>query len=466
MKKLSKKEIFIIIVLSIFFIILGLFLFKPNIYLIGDSTIKIDYNSKYKDPGVKVKDVFNNEYDYKIKVKSNLNTKKLGTYKIEYKSNKVFLNKKRVRTIKVIDRKKPKITLNGKKDYYICPNSNYIEPGYNAYDDYDKDLTNKVEVIEEYDKKIYKVQDSSNNKVKVIRNIIEKDIEKPSINLIGSSEVHIAIGGNYKEEGYEVLDNCDGNLSKMVKIKNNVDYNKPGTYEIEYSVSDNSLNETIVKRKVVVESRRNIYENKTIYLTFDDGPSEYTEKILDILKSNNIKATFFVTNHGNDEIIKRENDEGHTIGIHTASHNYSYIYFNKDNFFNDFNIVKERIKRITGNNTKYTRFPGGSNNTVSNKYNYGIMNTLKSDVTNNGYIYIDWNISGEDAGMCSRTNDRQSCIYHNVVDNLRDNISNVVLLHDTKIDTLNVLNDIVKTAKERGFIFRVIDDTAPIVQFR
>ena len=89
MKKLSKKEIFIIIVLSIFFIILGLFLFKPNIYLIGDSTIKIDYNSKYKDPGVKVKDVFNNEYDYKIKVKSNLNTKKLGTYKIEYKSNKV-----------------------------------------------------------------------------------------------------------------------------------------------------------------------------------------------------------------------------------------------------------------------------------------------------------------------------------------------------------------------------------------
>src|SRR5699024_8931981 len=128
-----------------------------------------------------------------------------------------------------------------------------------------------------------------------------------------------------------------------------------------------------------------------IYLTFDDGPRDgTTDVILDILKEKGVKATFFVTMNGNDSLIKRIVDEGHSIGIHTASHKYDIIYASRDNYFNDLEQVHKRIYDITGVDSKLIRFPGGSSNTISKKYSEGIMSTLTKEVLNKGYQYYDW----------------------------------------------------------------------------
>ena len=122
-----------------------------------------------------------------------------------------------------------------------------------------------------------------------------------------------------------------------------------------------------------------MYIGSTIYLTFDDGPSlDITPKILDLLKKHNIKATFFVINRNSntDYLIKRAYNEGHTIGLHTSSHNYSKIYANETAYFNDLANIENKVIKITGTSSKIIRFPGGSSNTVSRNYNKGIMTRL------------------------------------------------------------------------------------------
>ena len=146
------------------------------------------------------------------------------------------------------------------------------------------------------------------------------------------------------------------------------------------------------------------------------------------LKEEGIKATFFVTNSGPDELIKREYDEGHAVGLHTASHNYSIVYNSVDSYFRDLGSVSDRVKRITGVESKIIRFPGGSSNTVSRRYVPGIMSTLTSEVINRGYRYYDWNLSSGDAvgGAPPSSND----IYNNVVSRLSKDRVNMVLMHD------------------------------------
>lgn len=465
-RKFYKIDLCIIVGLVLLFSFLGYLLFRPKLYLEGKEYIEIEYNTKYVDPGAKVSNLLKNKYHYKVKKRGVVNTKKLGIYTISYKADHLLFNNYVERKVKVVDKRKPHINLVGDKNYYICPNTNYFEVGYSAMDDYDKDITEKVKVRYEKGKIEYIVKDSSGNEARTIRKIIKEDVVPPVVTLNGNEEEHVIVGNTYDDLKVSVLDNCDGKIDN-IKVENHVDFNTPGTYEIVYIVKDKAGNESSIKRKVIVEQRKNtLYEEKTIYLTFDDGPGEYTEEILAILKEEGVKATFFITNNGSDETVKRQLKEGHTIGIHTASHDYSYVYLNSTNFFNDFNIVNDRIKRITGQTPKFSRFPGGSNNTVSNKFSYGIMNELKKEVTSRGYTYVDWNISGEDAGSCYNSSDRKSCIYNNVIGNLNPNISNIVLLHDIKEDTKDVLRDIIQTAKKEGYHFKVIDEYAPLVQFK
>lgn len=466
MRKFYKIDLCIVIGLVFFFFFLGYLLFRPNLYLEGSEYIEIDYNSKYIDSGAKVTDIFKNKYNYKITKEGIVNTKRLGLYTISYKTDHILFNNHVERKVKVVDRNKPSIKLVGDKEYYICPNTNYFEVGYSANDDHDKDITDKVKVRYGKDKVEYAVKDSSGNETIEIRKIIKEDIVPPVVTLNGNEEEHVIVGNTYDDLKVGAIDNCDGAIDD-IKVEGNVDYHTPGTYEIKYIVKDKAGNKNEIKRKIIVENRKNtLYEDRTIYLTFDDGPGEYTEKILTILKEEGVKATFFITNNGSDEIVKRQLKEGHTIGIHTASHDYSYVYLNSTNFFNDFNIVNDRIKRITGEYPKFSRFPGGSNNTISNKFSYGIMEELKREVTAKGYIYVDWNISGEDAGTCYSSSDRKACIYNNVIGNLNPNISNMVLLHDIKEDTKDVLRSMIQTAKRQGYRFKAIDEYTPLVQFK
>lgn len=105
-----------------------------------------------------------------------------------------------------------------------------------------------------------------------------------------------------------------------------------------------------------------------VYLTFDDGPSENTDAILDILAEYNVKATFFAIGQEGEEnmtMYQRIVSEGHTLGMHSYSHSYSTVYKSLDDFKSDFYKIQNYIEGVTGVKPVYYRFPGGSNNLVS-----------------------------------------------------------------------------------------------------
>lgn len=436
-------------------------LLMPTITLKGSKNVKLGYKEEYKEKGYKAK-FLGDDITKNVKVMGKVNSNKLGTYTLTYSVKEGVFEKKVTRKVNVVDKDAPVIKLSSNDDIYVCPNSEYKDEEFSAIDDYDGDVTKNVKVLKGKNMITYTVKDKHGNSSTVSRNIIYKDNSKPTITLKGSDTVYLLVGDKYREIGYEASDNCDGNITDSVKRDVKIDVNTPGEYKVVYSVSDKASNKTVVERKVIVSKRDS---NGTIYLTFDDGPRHgTTDVILDILKEEGIKATFFVTNSGPDELIKREYDEGHTVGLHTASHNYSIVYNSVDSYFRDLGSVSDRVKRITGVESKIIRFPGGSSNTVSRRYVPGIMSTLTSEVINRGYRYYDWNLSSGDAagGAPPSSND----IYNNVVSRLSKDRVNMVLMHDIKPYTRDALRDIIRYGKENGYTFDKIEMTTEMITQR
>lgn len=204
-------------------------------------------------------------------------------------------------------------------------------------------------------------------------------------------------------------------------------------------------------------------ESKVCYLTFDDGPSlTNTERILDILAEYDIKATFFVINHKGDEfddIYRRIVREGHTIGIHSYSHDYKNIYASVDAFLKDFNRISSKIEKLTGVKPNIFRFPGGSINT----YNTNIYIPLAAEMLRRGYVYYDWNVGSGDA---SYTCVPKSEIYNNVLNGMYESGESIVLMHDSKekTTTADALPDIIEQLLSEGYEFKKLDnDVKPIV---
>ena len=201
--------------------------------------------------------------------------------------------------------------------------------------------------------------------------------------------------------GVEVSDNSLEDIQYKIDDKN-LDTSKEGTYEVTYVAKDSSGNKITVKRKVNVIKKIGSDKQsneKVVYLTFDDGPSENTKKIMDILAKYDAKATFFVTGRNQDYnyLIKDAYNAGHTIALHTYSHEYSTVYASVDAYFDDLNKVGQMVKKEIGFVPHYIRFPGGSSNTVSRRYCQGIMSTLTKEVVEKGYQYYDWNGDSTDA---------------------------------------------------------------------
>ncbi len=430
---------------------------RVSFRIVGKTNTTITYLEEYKDLGARY-NIFFKSFSDKITVTNNVDTTKLGEYEVIYKVKIFSITMKKVRKVKVIDNLAPIIVFDSDDlEKSICPNSD-IPKDYKAYDLYDKDLTDKVKIEDTADGIIYSVSDSSNNKYSVKRKIKREDIEKPTIELKGSSTMYLGLTSKYSEPGYVVHDNCDSNVE--VNVDNNIDTSKPGTYYVTYKAKDSSGNEEEVKRKVIVYKENG---QGVIYLTFDDGPSGSgsTLKILNILKEENVKATFFVTCSGPDNLIKREYDEGHTVALHTKTHKYSYVYSSVDNYFEDLYSVQNRVYNITGVKTNFIRFPGGSNNTVSNKYSNGIMKTLREQVEEKGFTYFDWNVSSGDAGECVTS----SCVYNSVIKGLSKKRANIVLMHDIKMFTADALRDIIKYGKANGYTFEAITSSTTPVHF-
>lgn len=196
---------------------------------------------------------------------------------------------------------------------------------------------------------------------------------------------------------------------------------------------------------------------KIVYLTFDDGPSGNTGKVLDILDRYGVKATFFVVWNAYyadmyAEIVAR----GHAIGLHSYTHNYSEIYRSADAYFADLQRISDAVYERTGVRTKLMRFPGGSSNTVSRNYCRGIMTYLTREVENRGYVYFDWNAANGDAMGYSLSVSEMVNMAKSTADRV------VVLQHDAapKYSTVTALPYIIEYYLNNGYYFLPLNENS------
>lgn len=200
----------------------------------------------------------------------------------------------------------------------------------------------------------------------------------------------------------------------------------------------------------------NIYHSgeKAVYLTFDDGPSRsVTPLILDLLKQENIKATFFVLGARvdlNPSIVKREYKEGHFIANHGYSHIYSNIYSNTGSVLEEYNKTNTAIQNAIGleYNGHLFRFPGGS---TGGKY-HTLKKEAKQLLLDNQIGYIDWNALSSDAAGAKT----KEALLENVKQTVGDKQTVVILMHDAgdKILTYEVLPDVISYLREKGYVFK------------
>ena len=150
------------------------------------------------------------------------------------------------------------------------------------------------------------------------------------------------------------------------------------------------------------------------------------------------------------------------MALHTASHDYSVVYASDEAYFQDLGAVQNRVKNITGVESRIVRFPGGSSNTVSRRYSSGIMSRLTKELLNRGFKYYDWNISSGDAEGGSPTPEK---IYNNTISQLRSGRTNMILMHDIKTYTRDALRDVIRYGKNHGYTFEKITmDTEMVTQ--
>lgn len=203
---------------------------------------------------------------------------------------------------------------------------------------------------------------------------------------------------------------------------------------------------------------------KRVYLTFDDGPSSNTDRILDILDQYGVKATFFVVGKENyTEQYKRIVEDGHTLAMHSYSHVYRDIYSSLDAYRQDLDKLRTFLYEITGVECKIVRFPGGSSNTTSKVD----MHTLIEYLDSEGMIYFDWNVSSGDASGAQRSADQ---IASNVLDNVDKYDNAVVLMHDAagKNSTVDALPIIIEKLleSENTVLLPISEDTVRVQHIR
>ena len=202
-------------------------------------------------------------------------------------------------------------------------------------------------------------------------------------------------------------------------------------------------------------------EKKRVYLTFDDGPSSNTEAILDILKQYDVKASFFVVGKEDDasmEMYQRIINEGHALGMHSFSHQYSTIYQTVDSFTQDLEKLQNLLKVATGKKIKLYRFPGGSSNKVSNIGMEEFIHYLNQ----NDIVYYDWNVSSGDA--TSQELEPEELV-QNVLNDVKMYKNSVVLMHDgaNKVNTVRALPEMIEKLEEMDVeLLPITDETKPI----
>ena len=371
----------------------------------------------------------------------------------------------------------PVITLTQGNHISLNRGKDFVDPGYTAVDECDGDITQKVTVEGSVDGHkygtytlTYRVADSKGNATEVQRVVRIADISAPVISLAGETGTYIKVGTLYSDPGFSASDNIDGDLTAKVSVSGGVDTSKMGKNVITYTVSDAFGNRTTVSRTIYVYEKQMIANpidpgHKVVYLTFDDGPSRYTARLLDILDKYGVKATFFVTNQfpAYQHMIGETYRRGHTIALHTATHNYASVYASEDAYYRDLATIRDICVAQTGVAPTIVRFPGGTSNTVSRHYCRRIMSSLVNSISYHGYLYCDWNVSSGDAGGAKTI----SAVASNVISGIqrRGNGVSVVLQHDITSHSVEAVEQILFWGIQNGYTFLPMSETTPMVHF-
>ncbi|MBQ2184916.1 MAG: polysaccharide deacetylase, partial [Lachnospiraceae bacterium] len=233
-------------------------------------------------------------------------------------------------------------------------------------------------------------------------------------------------------------------------------------------VASNEVNSTPVVTSNVeedyvlrVKSDAEEYEGyQRIYLTFDDGPSRYTNELLDVLDKYNAKATFFVlAQDGYDDEYKRIINDGHTLGIHSYKHVYGDVYSSLDGFKEDVDAIYSFVEEKTGEKPLFYRFPGGSSNTIYK----GEKQDLISYLEEKNLVHYDWNVTSNDATYGGLT---KSQIANNILKNIEGKDEAVVLMHDANdkhstIEALEIVFESLQT-KDNVVFLPITEYTEPV----
>ena len=430
----------------------------------GSQSFEQEYGLGYVDAGAEAALESNIIKALRIPVEVNsqvdVNPDVIGNYTVEYRAEYLWFFETATRNVTIVDTTAPVITLTEDTAEFWIPGTEYAEPGFVAYDEYDGDITHLVTVEQTGNIITYAVEDSSGNRATAQRVLTEGDIVPPQISLNGEQEVVVHLARPYEEPGFTATDDRDGDITQKVVVEGTVDSYTAGSYPITYTVTDSFGNTTSVVRTVKVEPAPMIEpvvpNGKVIYLTFDDGPGKYTPKLLEILRKYDVKATFFVVNTGYIHLLPEMVADGHTIGVHTGSHVYKEIYADETAFFADFKIVYDQIYALTGQKTTIMRFPGGSAN-ISSSFNPGIMTRLTQLVTDYGLQYFDWNVDSRDAGGAKTAQQ----VFQNVVAGIGDKSYAVVLQHDILGYSVDAVERIIQWGLANGYQFLPLEPTSP-----
>ena len=196
-------------------------------------------------------------------------------------------------------------------------------------------------------------------------------------------------------------------------------------------------------------------EEQTIYLTFDDGPSINTERILDILAERGVTATFFVTAQEDDreylaKLINRIINEGHSLGLHSLTHDFAQIYASPEAYLRDIDKLRELIEEMSGYRPSIVRLPGGSNTINASRETVA---AIHSELTRRGYTWYDWDICTEDSGATPRPTET---IARSIIEGARERGGGIIVLcHDNRTPTTTpeAVGIAIDTLLEEGFKF-------------
>ncbi len=392
--------------------------FTLRLTLRGDPHVFQQVNETYIDPGADA--VLTNRIlpflhqKAEVKTSGTVNVDEKGLYTIQYEAGKGRYHKRAERIVEVRDYHTPEITLTSNPDTYTPYNHAYQEEGYLASDAVDGDLTGSVSVTTDGQYIKYTVRNSAGNYASAVRRIIYDDREAPVLSFGDGgddSDVTVFAGSTY-DPGVTALDDSEDDVTNKIETDGSVDTSTPGDYTVTYAVSDSYGHSTTITRTVhvipVPQNHSGREDAKTIYLTFDDGPSDNTRRLLDILDQYNVKAIF----------------------------------------------------QQTGSYASLMRFPGGSSNTVSANYCSGIMSTLTQQASAKGLHYFDWNVSSGDAGNIDSSDQ--------VFDNITNGISSVsakgypavVLQHDTKSFSVDAVSRVIEWGLANGYHFEKLGDNS------